>query len=505
MNKKIYLLKDLKRILVKDNSKKKVVLCHGVFDVIHFGHLNHFEQAKKFGDILVVSVTADRFINKGPGRPVFNLKDRLKVLSGLEAIDYLVVSENLTAVNLIKKLRPNIYCKGLEYKSFKNDLTGEIKNEINAVKKIQAKIKYTNLPSFSSSKIINSYGISFNDDQNLFLKNIRNNFSYKKVEGIFEKLSSLKILLIGESIIDEYDFCEGLGKSGKESFLVLREIKSTKSIGGALSVANYLSEFCHNVHLVSYLGDRNNNYNFIKKNLSKNVYFDYIKKVNSPTIIKKRVCDYDDRKKLLGIYTINDDLLNISEEKKIISKIEKSYKNKDAIIVSDYGHGLITKNIAERISKKNKYFSLNAQINAANIGYSGINKYRRSDCLVINAKELRHELREREGDIVNLARILKNKIHCAYLAVTQGRAGVFLLDKNNNIYKCPAFANDVVDKVGAGDALHALLSILIRVGCNYNLALLISSLAAANATAYFGNDQLIKKRNLLKILQHILE
>ena len=56
MNKKIYLLKDLKRILVKDNSKKKVVLCHGVFDVIHFGHLNHFEPAKKFGDILVVTL-----------------------------------------------------------------------------------------------------------------------------------------------------------------------------------------------------------------------------------------------------------------------------------------------------------------------------------------------------------------------------------------------------------------------------------------------------------------
>ena len=72
-----------KKINYLKKIKKKIVLCHGVFDVIHAGHISHFKSAKKFGDILIVSVTGDKFVNKGFNRPIFNLNDRKKILSEL--------------------------------------------------------------------------------------------------------------------------------------------------------------------------------------------------------------------------------------------------------------------------------------------------------------------------------------------------------------------------------------------------------------------------------------
>ena len=71
-------------LLEEIRKKNKIVLCHGVFDAFHFGHINHFKKAKKFGDILVVSITDDKFVNKGPGRPIFNSNIRSTLLTNLE-------------------------------------------------------------------------------------------------------------------------------------------------------------------------------------------------------------------------------------------------------------------------------------------------------------------------------------------------------------------------------------------------------------------------------------
>ena len=74
------------------SENKKVALCHGVFDLIHPGHIIHFEQARKMGDILVVSVTSEKYVRKGPGRPYFNDEMRMKFLEAIEYIDYVMLS-----------------------------------------------------------------------------------------------------------------------------------------------------------------------------------------------------------------------------------------------------------------------------------------------------------------------------------------------------------------------------------------------------------------------------
>ena len=155
---KIILLNEIeKKIKNLKLQKKKIVHCHGVFDLLHPGHLMYFNSAKKFGDILIVSVTSDQFVNKGFNRPYFDLNTRINMISELSVVDFVCESNNSSAVEIIKKIKPNIYCKGPDYKNFKNDYSKNILAENKAIKKVKGKIKFTNERPYSSSKLLSNF------------------------------------------------------------------------------------------------------------------------------------------------------------------------------------------------------------------------------------------------------------------------------------------------------------------------------------------------------------
>mgnify|MGYP001294378645 FL=1 len=127
MKKKISSLEKISKIVSSLKIKgKKISLCHGVFDLLHPGHIYHFEQAKKKSDILVVSITSDKKVLKGPGRPYFNQKNRAHSLASIEQIDFVIISDDKSAVNVIKKIKPHFYVKGSDYKNSNDDITGKI-------------------------------------------------------------------------------------------------------------------------------------------------------------------------------------------------------------------------------------------------------------------------------------------------------------------------------------------------------------------------------------------
>ena len=111
---------------LKKNKNKKTVLCHGVFDLVHYGHLKHFKSAKKYGNILIVSITKDKFIKKGFNRPLFNEIKRAEYLSEIEAIDFVYICETESALDSIKTIKPDYYIKGPDYKNNKLDTTKKI-------------------------------------------------------------------------------------------------------------------------------------------------------------------------------------------------------------------------------------------------------------------------------------------------------------------------------------------------------------------------------------------
>ena len=141
MKTKIIKINDL---IKKLKSKKKIIaLSHGVFDLLHHGHLRHFEEVKKKSDLLIVSVTTDNYVKKGPSRPYFSIKDRMYTLSKLENVDFVLESDSLSSTSVIKKIKPHFYCKGPDYKDLKADRTKKIYFEKKTVEKFGGKLLIT--------------------------------------------------------------------------------------------------------------------------------------------------------------------------------------------------------------------------------------------------------------------------------------------------------------------------------------------------------------------------
>ncbi len=481
-------------------------MCHGVFDLVHVGHLDYFKSSKKHGDVLIVSVTKGKFVNKGPNRPYNQDKDRLKFLSSLEIVDYVVLNNTPTAVNIIKKLKPDIYSKGPDYKNIHKDITGEIKNEIKAIKEVNGKIVFTNDKTYSSSKILNSFSENLDENQKKFLTQLKEKFNISYINRQLEKLKLLKVSILGEIILDKYIFCETVGKSGKEPHLVLKELSEEKYLGGSGAIANNVALFSQNINLISYVGKKNSQVNFIKKKLSKKVKNFFIEKKNSPTIEKKRYIDLINNSKILGVYNINDENLYINEEKKLFELVKHKLNKSDLMITSDYGHGLINPKIAEFISNKKIYFALNAQLNAFNIGYHSLAKYNNINFLIINEAELRHELRDKSSSVDVLIDKLNKILKIENLVITRGINGaLFYVKKNKRKIHCPAFARNVIDKVGAGDAMLSVMSLLCRVGCDPMVAIFLGSLAAAQNVEKLNNSSILNKKRIVQYANYMMK
>ena len=141
MKNKFFLIDKLvEKLNLQRRDKVKIGLSHGVFDLLHLGHIKHFKEAKKNCDLLIVSVTADQYVNKGPNRPAFNQYQRIEALEALEVIDYIILSSNPSSTSIIKKIKPDIYFKGPDYKNNLDDLTKKIFLEKNEVEKNGGKI-----------------------------------------------------------------------------------------------------------------------------------------------------------------------------------------------------------------------------------------------------------------------------------------------------------------------------------------------------------------------------
>ena len=491
---------------LKRNQNKKIILCHGVFDLLHIGHIKHLQEAKTFGDILIVTITPDKFVQKGPNRPAFNTNLRLEALQALECVDYVSVNKWATSIQTIKHIKPHIYCKGSDYKHKENDITKKIYDEEKAVKSIKGSIKFTSTKNFSSSNLLNNFVKIHSDKQRKYLNNITKKFSFKEIQKTLSKFFSIKVMVIGETIIDKYVFCEALGKSGKEPILALREIKIEEYYGGALAISNHLSSFCKSIKLLTMIGQKKEYKRDIIKNKAKNISVDFFYKLNSPTIVKKRFVDSINNNKILGVYEINDELINLKQQKSLETQLNKIKENIDHIIISDYGHGFISEQIAKKIIRKCKSISLSAQLNAANLGMHTINKYKKIETVVINEMELRQEMKDRNSQIKNLMKKLTQKIKIKNLIVTRGKNGSILYDRiNNKFIECPAFASSVVDKVGAGDAMLSIISIALNKGIDKHLSLFLGSLAAAQSVESMGNSIFVDKNKMLKVIESLIK
>ena len=335
---KIVTLEVMGELLKQFMKDKTIVQCHGVFDLLHVGHIKHLNHAKTFGDILIVTVTADKYVNKGPGRPCFTQTLRAEALAALTCVDYVIVNEYPTAVEAIKILCPSFYVKGIEYQNINNDITGKISEEEEAVKSAGGMLKFTDDIVFSSSSLLNQFYSPFSKEVLTFLQDFKTRYQSIDILQYIDQAKNLNVLLIGEAIIDIYHYGEVIGKSGKEPVLVAKYHREEIYTGGVLAVANHLSSFCAKVTCITMIGEDANYEEFIRERMKENVEVIFHYKKDAPTLVKRRYLEEYTSQKLFEIYEIEDSYFEGKQQREFLNSVNQHINKHDLVIVTDYGH-----------------------------------------------------------------------------------------------------------------------------------------------------------------------
>lgn len=483
---------------------KTVALCHGTFDLLHIGHIRHLQAAARQADALLVSVTADEFVNKGPGRPVFNQYLRAENIAALACVDSVAINHAITAVNVLDTVKPDLYVKGSDYKSTSDDLTGNIQHEKDAVERHGGKVFFTDELTSSSTRLLNEYFEVFSPEISAYLDEFKDKIGPNDIIEQLKGLNGLNVLVVGEAIVDEYHYTSPLGQTGKGNVFAVKYNDYERFAGGAIAVANHVAEFAGNVTLLSGLGATNSHEDYIRTNLNPNIDPVFFFSQDRPTIVKKRYVDADIAK-LFEVYFYNDAPLPEDVNRKIVAWLKRHLAEYDVVIVPDFGNGFISNEMVAELSAGAKYLAVNAQVNSGNRGYHLITRYPSAQFLSMNEPELRLAVHDRSGAIEELASKLADSLKAQHIAITRGTKGALLLDPAKTQYKIPALSSKVVDRIGAGDAFLSLAGMCLGAGLAPEVALFAGSVAAALDVQIVCNREPVRAVALYKYITTLLK
>ncbi len=503
---KILSLEELAAVLAKLKAQGKTVAqCHGVFDLMHVGHIRHFEQAKKLGDVLVVTVTPDKYVNKGPNRPVFTEAHRAWAIAALGCVDYVAVNRWPTAIDTIKLLRPSIFVKGSEYRDASKDRTGNISLEEQSVRDAGGRIEFTDDIVFSSSSLINRYFGVFPEKTEQFLTAFSAKRGADEILHYLDSARKLKVLVIGETIIDEYQYCETLGKAGKEPILVARHVSSERFPGGILAVANHVAAICDRVTMLSCLGETDTQEEFVREHTQAKIEKIFLTVPGVPTMVKTRFLESYPFQKLFEVYTMGDPEQQSGSSGALSKKLLETLPSYDAVIVADYGHGMITPEVADILSRNARFLAINTQMNAGNHGFNTVSKYRRADYVCVSERELRLEARSSHRDLREIVQEVSGQLGAERLMITRGGQGCLCYSRSEGFEEIPAFTGQVVDRVGAGDAVLAITALCAAQQAPIDVLGFIGNCVGSQAVGVVGNRSAIESVSLARYMECLLK
>ncbi len=338
-----------------------------------------------------------------------------------------------------------------------------------------------------------------------FLADLATRYSADDVLRYLENAQALKVLVIGEAIIDEYQYCTAIGKSSKEPTLVVKTNSAEKFAGGILAVANHLADFCKHVSMITFLGDTDSQEGFIKKKLDSRIERFFLYKKDSPTIVKRRFVDEYFFTRLLEVYEINDGELNETDNKRLCAILQEELPRYDVVIVVDFGHGMLTQQAIEILCRQARFLALNVQANAGNLGYHTVSAYPRADYVSIAENEARLEARDRSGDLKEIVLNVSEKLGCRRVAVTRGKHGCLCYDTDEGFSRIPAFADQVIDRIGAGDAFLSLTALCVAQNAPMEVMGFIGNAVGAQAVATVGHRTPIEYGTLLNRIESLLK
>lgn len=488
-NRKIHTAESLAKLLGPFPRKKRVVMCHGTFDIVHPGHIRHLLYAREKGDVLVVSLTCDEHILKANYRPHVPETLRAMNLAALEMVDHVVVDRNATPIENIQLIRPDFFVKGYEYGS--GPLPVRTQEEKDSVESYGGEIIFT--PGdvvFSSSAIIESKLPNLSVEKLALLMQVEQ-VSFADLRAALGAMAGLKVHVVGDTIVDTQTHTELIGANAKTPTFSVRYAGKTDFVGGAGIVAKHLRAAHADVTFTTVLGNDALK-DFVLDDLKKSgVAVNAIVDRTRPTTNKNAFVA--DGYRLLKVDTLD----NRSISDRIIGKMVEEIRHSavDAVVFSDFRHGIFNRSTIPALVAAIPAGTFRVADSQVASRWGNILEFKNFDLITPNEKEARFALADQDSVVRPLGSHLYREAGCKYLMLKMGARGMMTFrghvedpaNDRSQFFVLDSFVDMVRDAVGTGDALLAYATLGLKATGNAVIASILGAVAAAVECEFDGN------------------
>jgi len=466
--------------------KKKVIMCHGTFDVVHPGHVRHLLYAKTKADILVASLTADEHIKKGNMRPYVPEDLRAINLAALEMVDYVVIDRDATPLRNLGIIQPDYFAKGYEYTA--GQVHPKTQEEINVLESYGGQVIFT--PGdivYSSSALIELAPPSIAVEKLMVLMQ-GENVTFKDLREALDKMQGVHAHVVGDTIVDSYTYTSMIGGMTKTPTISVRFEKKTDYVGGAGVVAKHLKAAGAEVTFSTVLG--NDAYrSFVLDDLNTfGVHCLPIIDETRPTTNKNAIVSEGYR--LLKVDTLD----NRSISDRVVGQLQKQMRDTrtDAVVFSDFRHGMFNRGTIPQLISAIPQGAFRVADSQVASRWGNILEFEGFDLITPNEREARFALGDQDSVVRPLALELHRRSKCNTLILKCGDRGIITYRSNSPtdmraFFTIESFADRVVDAVGAGDALLAYATLAQVVTKNDVIASILGNMAAGIECEHDGN------------------
>ena len=481
---------------------RKIVQSHGVFDLIHPGHICHLEEARLLGDVLVVTLAMDRHVRKGPGRPYFNEQLRARSLAALACVDHVVLVPDDSALAAIECVRPHIYCKGKEYEDPDFDATGGINAERAAVEKLGGQLRFAGPIKLSSTRLLNQYFDHLGGPVRAFCSALASQFTRRDFHDAVESLRSLKVLIVGDTIFDRYSYVKMQGLTSKNLILSGRFLSEETQCGGALAVFRHVREFVDDVRFLSLTGAEP----WVQEALAAHVPAAadrVVRDAGFTTIVKQRfvepLSEGKEMRKHFAVNYLDARAPAAAVQEQLLARLREELCGVDVVLLADFGHGMMQPGLRACAQDSAPFLALNCQTNSNNHGFNILTRqYQRADAFSLDEQELVLACGKRQPEFKPELDALRRQLRARYAWLTRGAVETLGMREGAEPCACPPLECEVVDTIGAGDAFFSVASLAAARQLPIPLATFLAQLAGAQAVKIVGNSRPISKRTLVQ-------
>ncbi|WP_020592370.1 PfkB family carbohydrate kinase [Kiloniella laminariae] len=478
--------------------EKKVVMCHGVFDLVHPGHLRHLLYAKDKANILVASLTSDQHINKAAYRPYVPQELRALNLAALEFVDYVIIDDNATPLANLREVMPDVFAKGFEYDN--GQLHPKTVEELNVLNEYGGEILFT--PGdvvYSSSTLIEKFPPNLSVEKLLAVLDGEGICS----EELFLALndfSDKKVLVVGDTIVDTLTHSTMIGGMSKTPTISVRRESVDSFVGGAGIVSKHIKAAGANVELLTVLGEDILGH-FVKEDLARyGVTIHPVYETGRPTTEKNVIVAADYR--LLKIDVVDNRPISNRTLETFIDIIKN--RDYDLVIFSDFRHGIFNKTTISELVSAIPDTTFKAADSQVASRWGNITDFKQFNLVCPNEREARFSLADQDTGVRPLVAKLRQASKSDVVIMKMGERGVMVCrsDNENDVrssFVIDSFASDVIDPVGAGDALLAYASLSLCSNQSPVIAAVLGSIAAALECAVDGNEPILPEDIRLRL------